>query len=105
MSSFGINIFDLPRLPLKDELTTVLAQSDNVRIERIISTGQCSGWYDDAQSEFVLLLDGQAEIEYQNGDVIRLDKGGTVLIKPHEKHRVKSTTADPPCVWICVFFD
>ena len=38
-----MNIFDLPELPLPEELTTILAENDNVRIERIISRGQTSG--------------------------------------------------------------
>ena len=40
-----MNLFELPELPLLEELTTVLAENNNVRIERIVSTGQVSGWY------------------------------------------------------------
>ena len=62
-----MNIFDLPELHLPDELATVLAESDNARIERIISTGQTSEWYDQAETEFVALLIGNAVIEYEIG--------------------------------------
>ena len=34
-----MNIFDLPELPLTEELTTVLAENNNVRIERINKHG------------------------------------------------------------------
>ena len=45
-----MNIFDLPKLPITEELTTILAESGSVRIERIISTGQVSSdWYDQEQ--------------------------------------------------------
>jgi hypothetical protein len=44
-----MNIFNLPPLPLPEELTTILAESDGIRIERIISTGQVSDWYDQAE--------------------------------------------------------
>ena len=98
------NIFDLPSLPLPEELVTVLAGHGNVRIERIISTGQVSGWYDQAETEFVVLLEGSAAIEYENGKVVALAKGDTQLIGLHEKHRVSYTSSEPPCVWLCVFY-
>ena len=56
-----MNIFDLPNLPLQEELTTILAKGQNVRIERIISTGQTSDWYDQDEAEFVVLLNGKAQ--------------------------------------------
>ena len=99
-----MKIFDLPELPLSEELTTVLAENNNVCIERIISDGQTSDWYDQAETEFVALLQGSAVIEFKNGRSVALEKGDTILIKPHEKHRVSFTSSEPPCVWLCVFY-
>ena len=100
----NMNIFDLPELPLSEELITVIAESGNVRIERIISTGQISAdWYDQDETEFVALLDGKAVVEFENGESISMSKGDTLLIKPHERHRVSFTSSEPPCVWLCVF--
>jgi cupin 2 domain-containing protein len=99
-----MNIFDLPPLPLPNELTTVLAENVSVRIERIISAGQVSDWYDQDETEFVALLEGNAVIEYDDGKTIALSKGDTLLIKPHERHRVDFTSSEPPCVWLCVFY-
>ena len=99
-----MNIFDLPELPLPEELTTILVREGSVRIERIVSTGQISDWYDQSETEFVALLDGRAEIEFENGKIIALSKGGALLIKPHERHRVSYTSAEPPCIWLCVFY-
>ena len=99
-----MNIFDLPDLPLPEELTTVLVENDNVRIERIVSDGQTTGWYDQEQTEFVVLLEGEAVIEFENGKSVPLFKGDTLLIQPHERHRVSYTGAAPPCVWLCVFY-
>jgi cupin 2 domain-containing protein len=98
------NIFDLPKLPLSEELTTVLAENNNARIVRIVSTGQVSDWYDQSETEFVVLWEGNAIIEYDNGKTVALSKGDTLLIKPHEKHRVSFTSTEPPCIWICVFY-
>ena len=99
-----MNIFDLPQIPLPEELTTILATDGNVRIERIISTGQSSDWYDQAETEFVVLLEGNAVIEFENGRSARLSKGDALLIKPHERHRVSYTSIESPCVWLCVFY-
>ena len=99
-----MNIFDLPPLPLAEELTSVLANSHNVRIERIISTGQASDWYDQAEAEFVALLEGNAAIEFADGRNITMLKGDTLLIAPNERHRVCQTSIDPPCIWLCVFY-
>ena len=99
-----MNIFDLPEFPLSEELVTLLTESGNVRIERIISTGQVSDWYDQCETEFVALLEGNAVIEYENGNSVVMTKGDTLLIKPHERHRVSYTSSEPPCVWLCIFY-
>ena len=102
-STEKINIYDLPPLPQADELTTILAVSGNIRIERIISTGQISGWYDQIETEFVVLLEGNALVEFENRTAV-MTKGDTLLIKPHERHRVNYTSGEPPCVWLCIFY-
>ena len=99
-----MNIYNLPPLTLTEELTTVLADKGNVRIERIISTGQTSDWYDQDDTEFVALLQGNAVIEYENGKSITMSKGDTLLIEPRERHRVSYTSSEPPCIWLCVFY-
>lgn len=100
-----MNLFNIPNLPIQAELTTALAHSTHVRIERIISTGQTSDWYDQDQTEFVALLEGKAEIAFENKPPVLLQKGDTLIIPPHERHRVSSTSTDPPCVWLCVFYE
>jgi len=99
-----MNIFDLPQLPLNEELTEILIESKNVRIERIISARQTSDWYDQLEAEFVALLQGNATLEFEDEGFVELTKGDTVLIKPHERHRVVFTSAEPPCVWLCIFW-
>jgi len=99
-----MNIFDLPNKKMKDELCEILAQNINVRIERIISSGQTSDWYNQKETEWVLLVQGNAEIEYAQGEKILLQKGDTLLIPPHVQHKVTYTSAKPPCIWICVFY-
>ncbi len=98
------NLFDLPQLPVSEELVTVLAENRHVRIERIVSTGQESGWYDQEETEFVVLLEGSAIIDYDDGrQPAGLEKGDTLLIPAHRRHRVSYTSSEPPCIWLCVF--
>lgn len=97
-----MNIYDLPQLPLSEELITTLLENKNVRVERIISTGQTSDWYDQAEEEFVILVQGNAVLEFLDREV-SLKTGETILIKAHEKHRVSYTSAEPACIWLCVF--
>ena len=99
-----MNIFNLPELPLSEELTTVLAENSDVRIERILSTGQVSDWFDQAETEFVVLLEGNAVIEYENDKTVTMAKGDALMIKPHERHRVSFTSTEPPCIWLCIFW-
>ena len=99
-----MNIFDMPQLPLSEELLTVLAENGSTRIVRIISTGQTTDWYDQDETEFVTLLEGNAVIEYESGRSVKLGKGDTLVIKPHEKHKVSYTSNNPPCVWLCIFY-
>ena len=99
-----MNLFDLPSLPLSEELTTIIADNPNVRIERIISTGHTSDWYDQSETEFVALLEGNAIIEFVNDRTVAMSKGDTIIIAPHERHRVSFTSSESPCVWLCVFY-
>lgn len=99
-----MNIYELPPFPLAGEAVKILAENGNIRIERIVSTGQVSDWYDQPETEFVILLEGEAVIEYENHETAAMSKGDTLLIGPHRRHRVSYTSADPPCVWLCVFY-
>ncbi|AWW27643.1 cupin domain-containing protein [Acetobacterium sp. KB-1] len=99
-----MNIYKLPGLPSDDEEVAILAQNDRVRIERIISTGQQSNWYDQEETEYVILLEGRAQLSFGENQTITLEKGDTLLIPPHQKHRVAYTSTDPPCIWLCVFY-
>lgn len=98
-----MNLFNYPT-KLPEELVTVLAENKNVRIERIVSCGHTTDWYDQEETEFVALLSGKAVLEYEDGSKAELDEGDTVIIKPHEKHRVVYTSSEPACVWLCVFY-
>ena len=94
----------------KEEIFSDLVKNKNVRIERIVSTGQTSPkdfWYDQEENEFVLLLDGEAILEFKEDDKVRevkLNKDDYIDIKAHVKHRVKYTDTKKPTIWLAVFY-
>ena len=102
------NLFaDLP-ISLPEELADVLAESKHVRIERIVSTGQCSPagfWYDQKQVEWVVVLKGEAKLQFEgDGEPIHMKPGDFIHIPANKKHRVEWTTPNEPTVWLAVFF-
>jgi cupin 2 domain-containing protein len=99
------NIFQLPFSLPPTEVFEILVQTEQLRIERIISTGQTTPpdqWYDQTQDEWVILLQGQATVSYEDGREFFLKAGDYLLIVTHEKHRVEETSVDPPCIWLAI---
>ena len=101
------NIFtELPR-DLPEELFSTLLQTPGIRIERIFSKGHCSPpgfWYDQDQSEWVLVLEGAARLEFEDRTV-EMKPGDYLDIPAHKKHRVAWTTPDEPTIWLAVHYD
>jgi cupin 2 domain-containing protein len=101
----GSLLASLPRSPAKEQFDR-LVDGPNLRIERIVSTGQSSPpgfWYDQPDDEFVVLLAGAARLRFEPGDVVLdLKPGDWVEIPAHVRHRVEETQADPPTVWLAV---
>jgi cupin 2 domain-containing protein len=82
-----------------------IASSDNLLIERIISTGQTTPdgqWYDQDRDEWVILLQGEAEISYEDNSRMQMRSGDYLLIPAHKKHRVEYISSEPPCIWLAV---
>ncbi len=100
------NIFNLPPNLSSAEIFEPLIHNDSVSIERIISTGQITPvdrWYDGAQDEWVILLQGEAELTYVDGSRCQLKAGDYVFIPAHHQHRVTYTSSDPPCIWLAIY--
>ena len=84
-----------------------LLSRPGLRIERIVSAGQTSPpgfWYDQPQGEWVLVLQGEAGLAFEDEqEPRRLQAGDFVDIAPHRRHRVESTAT--PTVWLAVHYD
>lgn len=102
-----MNIFKLPAELPAEELFETLWQNNNVTIERIISTGQQSPpdfWYRQEQDEWVILLQGEASLGYEDGGVVELGAGDYLYIPAGLAHRVEKTSQAPPCIWLAVHY-
>ena len=101
------NVFDaLPDASAAEQFIELLSRP-GLRIERIVSSGQASPpgfWYDQPQAEWVLLLQGEAQLAFEDEPAPRLLRVGDFLdIAPHRRHRVESTAA--LTVWLAVHYD
>jgi cupin 2 domain-containing protein len=99
------NIYELSQEVSQLEKFEQIAVGKNIQIERIVSTGQTtpSGqWYDQKLDEWVILLQGEAELSYADNTRIKLKAGDYLLIPAHTEHRVEYTSIEPPCIWLAV---
>ena len=94
--------------PQDPEFIENLLKTGAVRVERIVSTGHVSPpgyWYDQEEDEWVLLLQGRARLEYEDGGGDALERGDWVFIPAHRRHRVAYTSETPFCLWLAIFVD
>ena len=103
------NLFaGLENIPATEEWFDEVLRAGLLRVERIVSTGQASPpgfWYDQPQAEWVVLLSGAAELQFE-GDAKprRLQPGDWVNIAAHRRHRVNWTDPDQPSVWLAIHY-
>jgi cupin 2 domain-containing protein len=100
-----VNVFELPAEPLAGELFERLAGGDAVLVERIVSTGQRTTegeWLVGERDEWVVLLQGEAELSFEDATRRRLRRGDHVLVPAGVRHRVERTSVEPPCIWLAV---
>ena len=103
------NLFDgLLRSTAKNEQFSELLKRPGLRIERIVSTGQCSPegfWYDQPDGEWVLLIEGAARLRFADETEARdLQAGDFLDIAPHRKHRVDWTSPDQTTIWLAIHY-
>lgn len=103
LKNFFSNIPD--KLP--DEIIEIVFKSDSIRIERIISQGQCSPeifWYNQSENEWVIVLEGKAMIRFEDKSIVTLHKGDYLYIPAFKKHRVEWTDPNQLTIWLAIFF-
>jgi cupin 2 domain-containing protein len=103
------NIFlHLPTANRQEEFFEQLAGSGDVRIERIASLGHTSPedfWYDQEHDEWVLVLQGQARLLFEEGhEIVDLAPGDWLNIPAHARHRVAWTDPGERTIWLAVHY-
>ena len=101
------NIFDSIPQNITDEIFELIIDQNNVKIERIISKGHTSpksGWHEQAENEWVILLRGEAKIEFVDNKEICLKVGSHLNIPANTKHKVSWTIPDSETIWLTVHY-
>jgi cupin 2 domain-containing protein len=97
------NIFEsISGVPGTEDFLTLL-ESGYVKVQRIVSHASATPeneWYDQAHSEWVLVVRGQAALEFEDGERIALKEGDHLTLPPHRRHRVQET--GPETIWLVV---
>jgi cupin 2 domain-containing protein len=102
-----INLFDDIPTRTDGEIFTEVLSREDVRIERIVSTGQSTPAdqpHRQGHDEWVLLLAGSAGLRIEGEGVRNLRPGDHVLIVAHRAHWVTYTAKDEPTIWLAVHF-
>jgi cupin 2 domain-containing protein len=90
-----------------EDFSDLLSRPD-VRIERIVSTGQASPpgfWYDQPEGEWVVLLAGEAGLLLEGEDTPRaLKPGDWIELPPHCRHRIEWTSCSQATIWLAVHY-
>jgi cupin 2 domain-containing protein len=102
------NLFEGAQGDVDRETVTSLVDSQNLKIERIVSLGQKSPpgfWYDQPWAEWVTVLAGSAGLRFEGeGEVRVMSAGDCVLIPPRARHRVEWTSKVHETIWLAVHF-
>ena len=90
------------------EVFETLLQTDTLKLERVVSTGQATPpgqWYDQERDEWVVLLSGSAGLLFDGErDVRVLQPGDYLLVPAHTRHRVEWTEIGAKTVWLALHY-
>ena len=102
------NLFRDPGLAPDGEerFEALLRGPDGLLVERIVSHGQVTpegAWFDQDLDEWVLVLEGEAVLGFEDGSSVRLARGDWHFLPRAKRHRVDHTST--PCIWLAVHGD
>lgn len=103
---FG-NLFEQIPCDLNEEAFDSLLNNDQIKVQRIVSKGHVSPagfWYDQAESEWVMLLKGAAVVIVQGEGEHHLKPGSFLNLPAHTRHRVEWTAPEVETVWLAIYY-
>jgi cupin 2 domain-containing protein len=90
------------------ETSQILIETGDFRLLRLHSCSACSPpgfWYDQAEAEWLCLLQGSARLQFADENVEReLNRGDSLMIAPHRRHRVVATDGGGGTIWLALFW-
>ena len=86
------------------KIVDILKENENVRIERIISTGQVSDWMIQERKEYDCPDFKVMQLLNLTIRKLQMKAGDTLFIEKQERHRVSYTSENPCCIWFCIHF-
>jgi cupin 2 domain-containing protein len=103
MTMETINLFkEISGAAREEEFLTLLVEN-GVKIQRIVSHASSTPenqWYDQAYTEWVLVVRGHAVLEFEGSERLELNEGDYLASPPHARHRVNET--GPETIWLVV---
>ncbi len=102
------NIFKNIPKQLPNEVFEDIISKDGLKIERIISKGHItpkSQWYNQDFNEWVIVLEGEAILSFEDSKDVKLSAGDYINIPANTKHRVAWTTPNKETVWLAVNYN
>ena len=102
------NLYQVEDQHAEIETIDELLRNPAFRLERIVSTGQCTPegqWYDQDEDEWVVLLTGKSRLRFDDPPEVReLLPGDYLHIPAHRRHRVEWTDPGGPTIWLAIHF-
>lgn len=101
------NIFQHIHKEISEELFENILTTENLRIERIVSKGHSTAdnqWYDQDEHEWVMVLKGEAKLEFTDHRIVHLEAGSHINIPAHTRHKVAWTKPDTETLWLAVYY-
>lgn len=93
------NIFDKLEFSEDEEIEEIIFENEKIKVVRITSLNQATGYYDQNELEIVKIEEGKATLEI-DGKLVKLKKGDILPIKPHQIHRV---IKQDKTIWLGIF--
>ena len=102
------NIYSDIQKHAPDEILENILQTDQFKIERIISRGHATAdgeWYDQDKNEWVIVLKGNAGLLFEGSDeIVTMKTGDYINIPAHQKHRVEWTDPEEETIWLAIHY-
>lgn len=103
------NIFNIDDVQSQSpEIFESILEKGNFKVERIVTLkpyDKPGNWYDQETDEWVLLLQGETELEFEDHEKVALQSGDYIFIPAHKKHRINHSSFDQKSIWLAIHGD